>query len=175
MYIENFRRNFCPSEIPVGKSCFSCSANFTYNLVSSTKSLHVKLNKFQHCRDLNYIEGSYKPPCPSILIDDLKCDDHTVKVEVEVQNVGNMDGSDVVMVYWTAPSGISEAPIKQLVAFKRIFVAAGGSKKVGFELNACKNLGIDDFRGYNLLPSGGGNMVIGDDLVSIPVQILFER
>ncbi|KAI3456047.1 hypothetical protein Pfo_012710 [Paulownia fortunei] len=149
--------------------------NFTYKLVSSTKSLHVELNKFHHCRDLNYTEGSYKPACPAILIDDLKCDDRNVKLEMEVENIGKRDGSEVVMVYWSPPTGIAESPNRQLIAFKRIFLAAGETEKVNFELNACKNFGIVNYGGYNLLPSGGGKIVIGDGVLSIPLQIKFQR
>lgn len=150
--------------------------NFTYNLVSSKKSLHFKLDKFHHCRDLNYTEGAYKPACPAILIDDLKsCDDHNVELVIEVENTGKRDGSEVVMVYWSAPSGIAEAPVVELIAFKRIFVGAGESEKVRFKLNACKSLGMVDYRGYHLLPSGGGNIVIGDGLLSVPLQIHFQR
>ncbi|KAL7129715.1 hypothetical protein ABFS83_13G086800 [Erythranthe nasuta] len=152
--------------------------NFTYKLVSSTKAVNVKLNKFQHCRDLNYTEGSYKPPCPAILIEDLKssCGDYKVKLEIEVKNVGERDGSDVVMVYWSPPQGIAEAPIVDLVGFERVFVGGGGrSVKVGFEFDVCKSLGLVDFRGYRLLPSGGGKFVIGDGVLALPLQINFRR
>ncbi|KAK6124078.1 hypothetical protein DH2020_042163 [Rehmannia glutinosa] len=151
--------------------------NFTYKLLSSTKSLHVKLTKFQHCRDLDYTDGSYKPDCPAISIDDLKCgdDDHRVKLELEVKNEGKRDGNEVVMVYWSPPSGIVEAPIVELIGFKRVWVGKGQSQKVDFEFDACKSLGIVDYRGYNLMPSGGGKLVTGDGLLEIPLHIKFER
>ncbi|KAG8385323.1 hypothetical protein BUALT_Bualt03G0030800 [Buddleja alternifolia] len=150
--------------------------NFTYKLTSSTKSLHIDWSKSHHCRDLNYTDGSYKPGCPAILIDDLKsCDDHNVDIELEVENIGERDGKDVVMVYWSPPREIAEAPIKQLIAFKRIFVRVGESQKVSFRLNACKSFEIINYRGYSLLPSGGGKIVIGDNLVSTAIHVHFQR
>ncbi|XP_073126538.1 probable beta-D-xylosidase 5 [Henckelia pumila] len=152
--------------------------NFSYSLVSSTKHLEVQLNKFQHCREVNYTEGLYKPACPAVLIDDLLCDEHhNVELTLEVKNIGEMDGSETVIVYWVAPSGIVDAPIKQVVAFERVFVGAGASEKVSFVLNACKSLGLVDYKGYNLMPSGGGHFILGDgdDLLKIPIHIEFKH
>ncbi|XP_060185167.1 beta-xylosidase/alpha-L-arabinofuranosidase 1-like [Lycium barbarum] len=146
--------------------------NFTYSLSSAHQQVHVKLNKFQHCRDLNYTAGTHMPSCPAVLIDDLECgDDLNVEFSIEVENIGNRDGSDVVMVYWVPPEDIAEAPLKQLVGFKKVFVKIGEKKKVDFVLNACKNLGLVNYRAYNLLASGGHNFVIGDGKVSFPVQV----
>ncbi|CAK9181727.1 unnamed protein product [Ilex paraguariensis] len=147
--------------------------NFTYKLTSAQRSLHIELNKFQHCRDITYTEDAFRPPCPAVLIDDLSCDDH-FEFEVEVQNIGKRDGSEVVMVYWTPPAGIIGAPLKQLIGFQKVFVPAGGSEKVKFDLNACKSLGIVDYTAYRLLPAGGHSIVIGDDVVSFPVQVSFH-
>ncbi|KAK4399329.1 Beta-xylosidase/alpha-L-arabinofuranosidase 1 [Sesamum angolense] len=149
--------------------------NFTYKPVSTKNKLNIRLNKFQHCKDLEYSDGSYKPACPAVLIDDLKCESHKVELAIEVANTGKRDGSDVVMVYWSATSGIAEAPIKQLVAFKRVLVKAGRSEKLKFELNGCKSFGIVNNSGYKLLPSGGGKIEIGDGLLTVPVQINFHR
>ncbi|KAL2244693.1 beta-xylosidase/alpha-L-arabinofuranosidase 1-like [Sesamum indicum] len=149
--------------------------NFTYKPVSTKNKLNIRLNQFQHCKDLEYRDGFYKPSCPAVLIDDLKCDSHNMELAIEVANTGKRDGSDVVMVYWSGPSGIAEAPIKQLVAFKRVLVKAGRSEKLKLELNGCKSFGIVDYSGSKLLPSGGGKIEIGDGLLTIPLQIDFHR
>ncbi|KAL2484224.1 putative beta-D-xylosidase 5 [Forsythia ovata] len=148
---------------------------FSYKLSSSEKSLNIQLNKFQHCRDLDYTDGSFKPPCPAVLIDDLQCDDQNVEFEVEVHNIGEKDGREVVMLYYTPPNGIQEAPLKQLIAFEKVFLAAGESQKVQFQLNACKSLGVVSFNGNNLLPSGSGTIVIGNDLLSFPMSVNFQN
>ncbi|CAI9787991.1 unnamed protein product [Fraxinus pennsylvanica] len=150
--------------------------NFTYKISSSEQSLSIQLNKFQHCRDLNYTDGSFKPPCPAVLIDDLQqCDDQNVKFEVEVQNIGQKDGRETVILYYLPPAGIQGAPIKQVIAFDKVFLAAGESQKVPFKLNACKSLGVVSFNGYTLLPAGSGTIVIGDDLLSFPISVNFQQ
>lgn len=76
---------------------------FNYTIPSAKRYLDIKLEKSQHCRDLEYKEGEYKPSCPSVLIDDLQCK-HDFEFEVEVQNVGRRDGSEVIIY------GILQAP-----------------------------------------------------------------
>ncbi|THF97025.1 hypothetical protein TEA_001705 [Camellia sinensis var. sinensis] len=147
---------------------------FTYKLVSSKRSIHIKLDKFQHCRNMNYIDGAYKPPCPAILIDDIKCN-KDFKFEVQVENTGTMDGSEVVMVYKVPPKGILAAPIKDLIAFERVFVRAGESKRVEFVLNACKSLGMVDYKAYNLLPSGESTILVGNGAISFPIAVRFNH
>ncbi|KAK4440138.1 putative beta-D-xylosidase 2 [Sesamum alatum] len=149
--------------------------NFTYNLVSSNHRLNISLNEFGHCKDLEYADGLYKPACPAVQTDDLQCDRHNIRLAIEVTNTGNRDGSHVVIMYWSAPSGIGEAPIKQLIGFKRVFLKSWRSEIVNFELNACKSFGIVDYNGNKLLPSGGSKIEIGDGLVTIPLQINFHR
>ncbi|KAA8514956.1 hypothetical protein F0562_018257 [Nyssa sinensis] len=149
---------------------------FNYTLISSRRSIQIKLNNLQHCREMNYTEATYKPPCPAVLIDDLKCDnDFGFEFEVEVHNVGKRDGSEVVMVYWTPPEGIIEAPLKQLIGFERVFVPAGGLEKVKFQFDVCKSLGIIDYTAYNLLASGGHTIMVGDGGISFPLQVSFEQ
>ncbi|KAJ8562653.1 hypothetical protein K7X08_031105 [Anisodus acutangulus] len=145
-----------------------CYTNFTYSLSSARQQIHVKLNKFQHCRDLNYNAGTHVPSYPAVLIDDLKRgDDMTVDFSIEVENI--------VMVYWVPPEDIAEAPLKQVVGFKKVFLKIGEKKKVDFVLNACKNLGLVNYRAYNLLASGGHNFVIGDGKLSFPVHVYIHH
>ena len=146
---------------------------FNYNLKSSKRSLNIKLHKLQHCRNVNYSASAYKPMCPAVLIEDLKCHDN-IEFEVQVKNVGRRDGSEVVMVYRVPPEGIVGAPMKELITFKRVSVAAGRSKTIKFVVNACKSLGIVDYTANHLLPAGRHTLMIGDGAVSFPVNINFK-
>nr|XP_011460171.1 PREDICTED: beta-xylosidase/alpha-L-arabinofuranosidase 1-like [Fragaria vesca subsp. vesca] len=143
---------------------------FNYTILSATRSLDIKLDKSQHCRDLDYKEGEYKPPCSSVLIDDLDCQ-YDFEFEVEVQNVGKRDGSEVIMVYSKPPSGIASTHAKQVIGFQRVFVKAGMTEKVKFVFNVYKSLGIVDYTAYNLLPSGGHTISLGDDVVTFPLHV----
>lgn len=146
---------------------------FNYNLKSSDRSLNIKLDKFQHCRNMNYTDCAYKPPCPSVLIDDLKCDDQ-FEFEIQVENIGTRDGNEVVLVYEIPPKGIKGAPLKQLIAFRRVSVPAGESRSIKFVLNVCKSLQLVDYNAYQLLPSGEHTIMLGDGVTSFPIRVNFE-
>ncbi|XVF24229.1 hypothetical protein REPUB_Repub13aG0109700 [Reevesia pubescens] len=147
---------------------------FSYKLSSKNVPLSIKLNRLQHCRNLNYTNKSFEQPCPAILVDDLTCDNE-IPFEVEVQNVGDKDGSEVVIVYSKPPEGIVGTHIKQVVGFERVFVPAKQSRKVKFALNACNSLRIVDHKGYTLLPSGLHKILLGTSPESIDVNVSFIR
>nr|GME11200.1 probable beta-D-xylosidase 5 [Ipomoea batatas] len=148
---------------------------FNYHLTAPQRQLNVKLNKFQHCRDVNYTAGSHFSPCPAVLIDDLDCNEaHKVEFEVEVENAGERDGSEVVMVYWVPPPQVAAPPQKQVIAFEKVFVAAGEKEKVKFVVDGCKSLGFVDYKGYNLLTSGAHTVMVGDGKLSFIVNVEFQ-
>ncbi|KAH7528719.1 hypothetical protein FEM48_Zijuj05G0102100 [Ziziphus jujuba var. spinosa] len=136
---------------------------FAYKLVSSTQKLDFKLENHQHCRVVNYSDPKFKSDCPAAGVDQLSCEANTVTLEVAVQNVGDKDGSEVVLVYAKAPQGIVGTSIKKLIAFERVFVAAGGTQNVKLELDPCKSFNIIQNTAYNVLPSGIHGIEIGNN------------
>ena len=148
---------------------------FKHSVVTTTRSLSIKLNKLQFCRDLNYTDGAKVPACPGVLIDDINSDNLNIEFEVKVANVGERDSSESLLIYWVPPQAIVDAPIKQLVAFDKVFVPAGESVKAKFNLNAGKNLGLIDYKGYNILGSGEHTIVIGENDASFPLHIEIEE
>ncbi|PKA61544.1 putative beta-D-xylosidase 2 [Apostasia shenzhenica] len=145
---------------------------FNYTARPSANWVNIMLRPSQYCQPLNYTEGAFVPPCPSMVVDRLPCTE-SVTVEVEVANTGEVDGSHVVMVYSKPPSEVIGAPAKQLVDFQRVFVPAGKTAAVRFELNVCKAFAIVEKTAYTVLPAGQNLVFIGDDAygVSFPVQI----
>lgn len=146
---------------------------FKYNITSSNSSLSIKLDKFQQCHNINYINGTQQPQCPAILVDDLKCEEF-FQFQMAVQNVGNVDGSEVILVYSKPPNGIAGTHIKQVIGFQRVFLEAGQTKMVNFSFNACKSLRIVDYAANILLPSGQHTIVVGDSGISFPVNVNFS-
>ncbi|XP_027184166.1 probable beta-D-xylosidase 5 [Coffea eugenioides] len=148
---------------------------FNYSLAATKRSLDIKLNKYQHCRQINYTDAAFQPSCAGVLIDDLEsCDNQNVEFSVEVKNTGERDGSETILIYWSPPSEIRDAQIKELVAFNKVFVQAGQSAKVKFNLNACKSLRYVDYKGYSLLASGRHTIAVGDNILSFPLSINYE-
>ena len=57
-----------------------------------------------------------------------------VKIAVEVTNSGNREGEEVVQVYVTDKEATAPVPLRSLVAFKRVFLRAGETRKVEITL-----------------------------------------
>ncbi|KAK4597146.1 hypothetical protein RGQ29_014940 [Quercus rubra] len=146
---------------------------FNYTTIQTLQTLPVKLGRHTHCHDLNYMANKTKPTCPAVLSNDLQCGEY-FKLNIEVKNVGRRDGSEVVLVYSKPPDGIIGTHFKQLIGFKRVFVAAGGREVVNFVFNGCKSLGIVDYASNRLLPSGGHTIIVGDGVASFPLQVTFH-
>ncbi len=60
----------------------------------------------------------------------------SIKVKVSIKNKGDVDGEEVVQLYVHDLFGSIARPVKELKGFKKIFLKAGESKIVEFEVNA---------------------------------------
>ncbi|KAM3292877.1 hypothetical protein ACQJBY_036482 [Aegilops geniculata] len=134
-----------------------------------------------HCKRLSYkaVAVDAAPSCPAIDVASHACKE-TVDFNVSVLNGGDVDGSHTVLVYTVPPPEVAGAPIKQVVAFQRVFVKAGGAATVGFSLKVCEAFGIVEKTAYTVVPSGVSTVLLenGDtsspSSVSFPVKISFS-
>ncbi len=69
--------------------------------------------------------------------------DNVVTVTADVENIGTVDGDEVVQIYVAGSSKEADRPVKLLKGYKRISVKAG--EKVSAEIS----VNIDDIRFYN--------------------------
>ncbi|OAY62547.1 Beta-xylosidase/alpha-L-arabinofuranosidase 2 [Ananas comosus] len=150
--------------------------NFIYTVVSTQRSVEKELGLGRHCHQLQYNTSAYIPPCQAAIVEDLSCDDDDVAIDVLVTNTGTVDGSHVVVLYATAPEGIIGAPIKQVIGFQRVFVAAGKSEVASFKLQSCRSLSIVTGSAYVALPAGEHTISVGDGVgaVQFPFQVYFK-
>ncbi len=58
-----------------------------------------------------------------------------ISVQLQLSNTGNRDGDEVVQFYVHVSGATVQRPIKQLVAFERVHLAAGATTTVRFTLN----------------------------------------
>lgn len=76
-------------------------------------------------------------------------DTDTVTVSFRVKNTGELDGAEVAQIYVGAPESVIFKPVKELRAFKKVFLKAGEEKKVSVELSkrafAYYNVNIHDW------------------------------
>ncbi len=75
-------------------------------------------------------------------------DEFVVKVSLKVKNTGSVSGKEVVQLYIAPLDNIVERPIKELVGFDKIELAANEEKTVEFTLNE------QDFAYYNICLHG---------------------
>ena len=61
-------------------------------------------------------------------------DASVIHVTVDVSNRGDMDGDEVVQLYFHQENGLAERPIRQLGAFARVFIAKGKTMTVKLEV-----------------------------------------
>jgi beta-glucosidase len=85
-----------------------------------------------------------------------------VNVKVKVKNTGNTDGEEVVQLYLKDEKASTPRPIVQLEGFERIYLKAGESKIVNFEISPRQFsiIGNSDKRviekGWFTISAGGG-------------------
>ena len=60
----------------------------------------------------------------------------TLKVSVDVENTGSVDGAEVVQLYIADPEASIDRPAKELKGFEKVFLKAGEKKSVTFEIDA---------------------------------------
>ncbi|OEL16116.1 putative beta-D-xylosidase 2 [Dichanthelium oligosanthes] len=133
-----------------------------------------------HCKGLSYhrsalSSSSALPSCQAINVDGHACTE-TVSFNVSVTNGGGRDGAHAVLVYTAPPPEVAEAPIKQVAAFRRVFVPAGSTVTETFTLNVCRAFGIVERTAYTVVPSGVSTVLVQnvDSSVSFPVKIEFS-
>jgi xylan 1,4-beta-xylosidase len=146
--------------------------NFTYASAAGASVALLKVSDWDHCKALTYKLGVQPPACPAVDVASHGCDE-AVSFNLTVANTGGVDGGHVVAVYTAPPAEVDDAPLKQLVAFQRVFVPEGAAVDVAFTLNVCKAFGIVEKTAYTVVPSGTSSVQVGDGTpsLSFPVKI----
>lgn len=70
-------------------------------------------------------------------------DEKAVRIYAEVENKGNMAGSEVVQIYVGDPYSTLSKPVKELKAFSKIYLDVGECRSIDIELE------YDDFASYD--------------------------
>ncbi len=80
---------------------------------------------------LSYSKFQFGEPQVS---DDTLSSSNTVRIKIEVKNVSGIDGSETVQLYIRDEVCSCVRPVKELKAFQKVYLKAGESKYVEFEL-----------------------------------------
>ena len=148
--------------------------NFSYALAATAgAAVTIPVSAWEHCRTLTYKSGaapSPPPACPALDAASHRCGE-AVSFAVAVRNTGGVGGGHVVPVYTAPPAEVGDAPRKQLVAFRRVFVPAGAAVEVPFALNVCRDLAIVEETAYTVVPSGASAIIVGDDALALSFAV----
>ena len=93
----------------------------------------------------------------------------SVKATVKLSNTGKRDADEVVQIYIARDERSEDAPLSSLRAFRRVFIPAGKSVDVEFELEASAFETINAEGDSVLLP--GSCTVIAADAAPVPVAL----
>jgi len=91
----------------------------------------------------------------------------SVTAEVTVTNTGTKDGDEVVQIYIVKNERSDDEPLSSLKGFRRVFIPAGKSETVKFELSAAAFQTVNAHGEYLLAP--GAYTVIAADAAPVPV------
>lgn len=116
---------------------------------------------------LSYTEFEYSKLSLSskqISITDLK-NGQKVKVSVNVTNVGKYDAKETVQLYIHDPVATMMRPLRELKAFKKVFIPSGQNKNVDFEIGF-EDLGYYLSNGKYIVEKGAIKIYIGQDCLT---------
>lgn len=88
---------------------------------------HPEEINFPFGHGLSYTTFEYDNPS-------VEYSDGKVKIKLDVKNTGGYDGAEVVQVYISDVVSIVKRPIKELKAFKKVFIKCDETKTVEFEI-----------------------------------------
>ena len=96
-----------------------------------------------------------------IRVSSTNCDALSLGFHVNVENVGDMDGTHTMMLFASSQSAGEE---KRLVAFEKVHVVAGAKESVKINLDPCNHLSVVDRFGIRRIPMGEHSLHFGEDL-----------
>lgn len=134
--------------------------NYSYKLISAPSKLSV-MRSFKASSSKNILQQG-GAGLDHIHIDEVaSCFSLKFSVQISVMNVGDMDGSHVVMLFARVPKVFRGTPVKQLIGFDRVHTISNGSKEISILVDPCKHLSIANEHGNRVLPLGNHVLMLG--------------
>lgn len=147
--------------------------SFKYRLLSAPKKLSLLgKNEAMSSRriipqvgdgvNLSYVE-----------VEDVEsCDLLRFYVKLSVANIGEFDGSHVVMLFSEFPKVLRGTPQRQLIGFDRLHVKRQQSAESSILVDPCNHVSMADEYGKRAIPLGDHIISLGDLEHVISIQIL---
>ncbi len=117
---------------------------------------------------LSYTEYVYENV--AISADTAKAED-TVTISVDVKNVGEMDGREIVELYYNDLYSSVLTPVRQLCGFKKVFIPAGETVHVTFDLPVSA-LSLVNAKCETVVEPGDFEIMVGPNLGALQTVAL---
>ncbi|XP_073018667.1 probable beta-D-xylosidase 6 [Primulina eburnea] len=136
--------------------------SFTYKLLFAPSKLSLqgfvqdrpqKNMLYQTSKGLDYVYVDELPYCDSLRF----------KVQISVTNKGDMDGSEVVLLFAKGLKHFEGSPESQLIGFDRVSLLRNSTAETSFVVDPCEHLSFADEHGNKILPTGD-HVIASQDL-----------
>ena len=105
-------------------------------------------------------------------VDELQnCSSLSFWVRISVMNLGDLDGSHVVMLFSRWPKVLEGSPKMQLVGFRRVHTTSYKSTETSILVDPCEHLSFADEQGKRILPLGNHILSVGDVELIVSIGI----
>ncbi|XP_057448608.1 probable beta-D-xylosidase 6 [Lotus japonicus] len=101
----------------------------------------------------------------------LSCNSLSFPVHISVTNLGDLDGSHVVMLFSKWPKVVEGSPQTQLVGFSRVHTVSSKSIETSILVDPCEHLSFADEQGKRVFPLGNHVLSVGDVEHTVSIEI----
>ncbi|GGN94667.1 glycoside hydrolase family 3 C-terminal domain-containing protein [Saccharibacillus kuerlensis] len=101
-------------------------------------------------------------------------EDARIGLTVTVSNTGELDGDEVVQIYGRVEQSRVKRPSKQLLAFRRVKLAAGESKQISFSIKLAELAVWDVTRERFVIENAQYTLLAGPSSEELPVSAALE-
>ncbi|KAF5463181.1 hypothetical protein F2P56_019117 [Juglans regia] len=144
--------------------------NFTYKFLSVPNKISL-LGAIKAGSSKNILH-QVRDGLDFIHVDEVEsCNTLSFYAHISVINLGDMDGSHVVMLFSRVPKVFKGAPEKQLIGFDRVHTSSFRSTKTSILVDPCQHLSFANEHGKRILPLGNHILMLGDLEHFISIEI----
>ncbi|RDY11291.1 putative beta-D-xylosidase 6, partial [Mucuna pruriens] len=147
--------------------------NFSYNFLSApTKISLSRIIKDGSRKRLLYQAEKEIYGADYVPVKDLQnCNSLSFSVHISVMNLGDLDGSHVIMLFSRGPKVAEGSPESQLVGFSRLHTISNKSTETSILVYPCEHLSFADEQGKRILPLGPHTLSLGDVQHVVSIEI----
>lgn len=148
-------------------------SDFSYRFLSAPSKLSLfRTTKGGPRKSLLDKAGNEVYEIDYVHVDELQnCNSLSFSVHISVMNLGDLDGSHVVMLFSRWPKVTKGSPETQLVGFSRLHTTANKSIETSILVDPCEHFSFADEQGKMILPLGDHILSLGDVKHIVSVEI----